>query len=95
MTMSLTCGQTRRQIRGLRQLSRRYEHYVNTVIIYVVEPHPIDAPSPYADMIWVTTKNEMAGILVLSREPLKRALNCAPTEAPFSPIEFYPDRHFG
>jgi iodothyronine deiodinase-like protein len=62
LTMSLTCGLTRRQIRGLRQLSRRFERYINTVIIYVLEPHPINEPSPYADTIWVRTKNEMDGI---------------------------------
>jgi hypothetical protein len=62
VTMSLTCGQTRQQIRGLRQLSQRFENDINTVIIYVVEPHPVNERSPYADGIWVTTKNEMAGI---------------------------------
>jgi hypothetical protein len=62
VTMSLSCGQTRRHARALRRLSRRFEQYINTVIIYVVEAHPINAPSPYADRIWVTTKNEMVGI---------------------------------
>jgi len=63
VTMSLSCGQTRRHARALRRLSRRFEQYINTVIIYVLEAHPIDAPSPYADRIWVTIKNERAGIL--------------------------------
>ena len=62
VTMSLSCGQSRRHARALRRLSRRFEQYINTVIIYVVEAHPIDAPSPYAGRIWVTTKNEIAGI---------------------------------
>jgi hypothetical protein len=62
VTMSLSCGQTRRQVRGLRQLSRRFEQYINTVIIYIVEAHPINAPSPYADGIWATTKNKIAGV---------------------------------
>ena len=60
--MSLSCGQSRRHARALRRLSRRFEQYINAVIIYVVEAHPINAPSPYADRIWVTAKNEIAGI---------------------------------
>jgi iodothyronine deiodinase-like protein len=62
VTMSLSCGRTRRHARALRRLSRRFEQDINTVIIYVVEAHPINEPSPYADRIWVTAKNEIAGI---------------------------------
>ena len=62
VTMSLSCGRTRRHARALRRLSRRFKQDINTVIIYVVEAHPIDAPSPYADGIWLTPKNEIAGI---------------------------------
>jgi hypothetical protein len=62
VTMSLSCGQSRRHARPLRRLSQRFEPSLNTVIIYVIEPHPIDSLSPYADRIWVTTKNEIAGI---------------------------------
>jgi Iodothyronine deiodinase len=62
VTMSLSCGQSRRHARALRRLSWRFEQYINTVIIYVKEAHPINVPSPYADRIWVTEKNEIAGI---------------------------------
>jgi hypothetical protein len=72
VTMSLSCGQTRRHARALRRLSRRFKQYINTVIIYVKEAHPINAPSPYAhrvngpspnpDRICVTPMNEIAGI---------------------------------
>src|SRR5712691_2905739 len=62
VTMSLSCGQTRRHARALKRLSRRFEQDINTVVIYVKEAHPIDAPSPYTDRIRVTTKNEIAGI---------------------------------
>lgn len=62
VTMSLSCGQTRRYARDLRRLSRRFERDINTVVIYVVEAHPIDAPSPYTDGIWLTSKNEIAGL---------------------------------
>jgi len=62
VTMSLSCGRSRRHARSLRRLSRRFEEDINTVIIYIAEAHPIDVPSPYADRIWVTPKNEIAGI---------------------------------
>jgi hypothetical protein len=62
VTMSLTCGQSRRHARALRHLERRFERYINTVIIYTLEAHPIDASSPYANRIWITAKNEIAGI---------------------------------
>ena len=62
VTMSLSCGQSRRHARALRRLARRFERYINTVIIYILEAHPIDAPSPYANRVWITAKNEIAGI---------------------------------
>ena len=77
VTMSLTCGQTRRQIQGLRQLSRRFGHYINTVIIYVVEVHPVNEPSPYSGTIWVTTKNEMAGIRCAQPQTLEARIELA------------------
>src|SRR5919109_99477 len=43
VTMSLTCGQSRRHARALRWLSRRFEQSINTVVIYVKESHPINA----------------------------------------------------
>ena len=74
VTMSLSCGQSRRHARALRRLSRRFEQSINTVIIYVVEAHPINAPSPYADRIWVTDRNEIAGIhCAQPRSPEERA----------------------
>jgi hypothetical protein len=62
VTMSLSCGRTRRHARDLRRLSRRFKRDINTVMIYVVEAHPIDVPSPYTDKIWLTPMNEEAGI---------------------------------
>jgi hypothetical protein len=46
VTMSLSCGRSQRHARALRRLSQRFEQDSNTVMIYVVEAHPIDAPSP-------------------------------------------------
>jgi hypothetical protein len=77
VTMSLSCGQSRRHARALRRLSRRFEQYINTVIIYVKEAHPIDAPSPYADRIWVTAKNEIAGIHCTQPQTLEERIELA------------------
>ena len=62
VTMSLSCGRTRRHARDLRRLSQRFKKSINTVIIYVVEAHPIDVPSPYTDGIWMTPLNDIIGI---------------------------------
>jgi hypothetical protein len=77
VTMSLSCGQSRRHAGALRRLSRRFEQYINTVIIYVKEAHPIDAPSPYADRIWVTAKNEIAGIHCAQPQTLEERIELA------------------
>ncbi len=45
VTMSLSCGRTRRHARPLQQVSQRFKRYVHTVIIYVVEAHPVDVSS--------------------------------------------------
>ncbi len=62
VTISLSGGQTLRYARDLRRLSRRFEGDINTVIIYVLEATPINAPSPYTDGIWETIGNEIAGL---------------------------------
>lgn len=77
VTMSLSCGQSRRHARALRRLSRRFERDINTVIIYVAEAHPIDAPSPYADRIWVTPRNEIAGIHCAQPRTLEERIELA------------------
>lgn len=77
VTMSLSCGQSRRHARALRRLSRRFDEEINTVIIYVKEAHPINVPSPYADRIWVTAKNEIAGIRCPQPQTLKERIELA------------------
>lgn len=77
VTMSLSCGQSRRHARALGRLSRRFEQFINTVIIYVVEAHPINAPSPYADRIWITDKNEIAGIYCAQPRTLEERIELA------------------
>lgn len=77
VTMSLSCGQSRRHARALRRLARRFERYINTVIIYTLEAHPIDASSPYANRIWITTKNEIAGIRCAQPQTLAERIELA------------------
>jgi hypothetical protein len=77
VTMSLSCGQSRRHARALRRLSRRFEQDINTVIIYVKEAHPINVPSPYADRIWVTDRNVIAGIHCAQPRTLEERMELA------------------
>ena len=77
VTMSLSCGQSRRHARALRRLSRRFEQDINTVMIYVVEAHPINEPSPYLGRIWVTIKNEIAGIRCVQPRTLEERIERA------------------
>ena len=96
VTMSLSCGRTRRHARDLRRLSRRFKRDINTVMIYVVEAHPIDMPSPYTDGIWLTPLNEIAGIHCTQPRTLEEPHRTGrTTEAPFSPVHFHADRHYG
>lgn len=62
VTMSLSCGRTRRYVRELERLAGRFKDAINTAIIYVVEAHPVDVPSPYTGEIWLTPLNDIAGI---------------------------------
>ena len=77
ITMSLSCGRSRRHARDLRRLSRRFESYISTVVVYVVEAHPVDAPSPYTNGIWVTPLNEIAGIHCAQPRSLEERMELA------------------
>ena len=77
VTMSLTCGRTRRHVGDVKRLSRRFKKSINTVIIYIVEAHPIDVPSPYIDGIWLTPMNEIAGIHCAQPQTLEARIELA------------------
>ncbi|MGI8890080.1 MAG: deiodinase-like protein [Chthoniobacterales bacterium] len=77
VTMSLSCGRTRRNACALRRLARRFERHINTVVIYVVEAHPTNAPSPYTEALWMTPKNEMAGIYCVQPQTLEQRIDHA------------------
>jgi hypothetical protein len=56
---SYTCDVTRSNLPAIKSLSSKYEAKYNFFIVYVIEPHPIDVPSPYsADRkIWISANN--------------------------------------
>ena len=62
VTGSITCGQTRRWIDVLQALHETYSEQINVAMLYTLEAHPIDVPSPYFPKIWRTQKNKVAGI---------------------------------
>lgn len=62
VTASFSCGQTRGSVRDLLQLVERFGNQISVAIVYVLEPHPYNEPSPYVGRKWVTRKNQMAGI---------------------------------
>ena len=77
VTMSLSCGRTRRHARDLQRLARRFAEEINTVTVYVVEAHPVDAPSPYRESIWMTTKNQIAGLHCSQPQTLEARIELA------------------
>ncbi|MEP7248423.1 MAG: deiodinase-like protein [Spartobacteria bacterium] len=77
VTVSLSCGRTRQHIRALQRLARRFEKHINTVIIYIVEAHPVDVASPYSDGIWLTPLNEIAGIHCAQPRTLEERIELA------------------
>jgi hypothetical protein len=77
VTMSLSCGQTRKHTHDLERLARHFEQHINTVVIYVVEAHPVDAPSPYTNKLWVPIRNKLAGIHCAQPRTLEQRIELA------------------
>lgn|SRR5581483_246802 len=77
VTMSLSCGRTRRYARELERLARRFKDAVNIAIIYVIEAHPVDVPSPYTEEIWLTPLNDIAGIRCQQPQTLEERIALA------------------
>jgi hypothetical protein len=66
MTASMTCPLARKNLEGLERLRADFGDRVNFGIIYLIEAHPDDVPSPYDHDVnepWITDLNENAGIL--------------------------------
>ncbi|MDQ3110999.1 MAG: T9SS type A sorting domain-containing protein [Bacteroidota bacterium] len=59
---SLTCPVFRQQVADINAVYATYAAYINTNVIYTIEPHPTDT-SPYSGNINVTNQNLNQGIL--------------------------------
>lgn len=65
VTASLTCPIARDACADLPALQRQLGDLARVVLVYTVEAHPTNSPSPYRphDPPWVTKENERSGIL--------------------------------
>lgn len=70
LTGSLTCHVSRRQLPRAERIVSRFGDRISIVVLYVIEPHPWDEPSPYlADgREWFPVANWLDGLF--RRQPL-------------------------
>jgi hypothetical protein len=56
---SYTCDVTRNNLPAIKRLSSKYGTRDNFFMVYVIEPHPNDVPSPYSadKKIWISANN--------------------------------------
>ncbi len=59
----ITCPVYRRKIQRMQKLYQDYSEDLHFVVLYIVEAHPDDTPSPYSGKVWLTDKNEREGLL--------------------------------
>ncbi|HVZ96899.1 MAG TPA: redoxin family protein [Chitinophagaceae bacterium] len=59
ITASYTCDVSRYNIPAIKSISSKYKNEFNFFMVYLIEPHPADAPSPYSadGKIWLATAN--------------------------------------
>ena len=68
VTGSLTCHVSRDGCKAeIAKIAEEIAPNVRTVLLYTIDAHPVEDVSPYAEVEWVTTENEEAGIL--ERQP--------------------------
>jgi peroxiredoxin len=60
---SYTCPVFRYNVDSINQIVANFGSQLSTYVIYVVEAHPTEDKSPYADSVWVTNENMSEGIL--------------------------------
>jgi len=60
----ITCPIYRGKIAYMQKLHQRYGDDMHFVVVYTVEAHPNDTPSPYSGKIWPHKKNEQEGVLL-------------------------------
>jgi hypothetical protein len=57
MTGSLTCPVSRDRAADFAAMADRFGESINVAMLYVVEAHPDESPSPYSETVWVTRRN--------------------------------------
>jgi len=62
----ITCPVYRRKIQRMQKLYQDYSEDLHFVVLYIVEAHPDDTPSPYSGKVWLTDKNEREGYCATS-----------------------------
>ncbi len=61
---SISCPVSRDNCAAVDRISRRYAGKINVVVIYTIEAHPVEAPSPYSGREWLTDRNVQDRVLV-------------------------------
>jgi acetyl esterase/lipase len=61
---SLSSPAFRAQIAAMEQLKQTLGDRACFLVVYTLEAHPTDVPSPYSQGIWVTERNQREGVLV-------------------------------
>lgn len=67
VTCSLTCPIARENQPTVEEIADRFGDEIEVVMLYTIEAHPVNDPSPYRDEEWVTDENREAEIL--ERQP--------------------------
>lgn len=68
---SYTCPVFRNQHRSMERLYQKYGDEAEFLLVYTVEAHPKNDPSPYSGREWTTDENRREGILV--RQPTRQS----------------------
>ncbi len=64
----ITCPVYRGRIASMNRLREQVGDAVHWLVIYTVEAHPADTPSPYTGRVWPHQKNEQEGVLIQQPE---------------------------
>jgi hypothetical protein len=74
---SYSCPVFRRRIPYLNQVHELYGDQIRVLIVYTVEAHPDDVPSPYRDSIWVHQDNWKESVFIHESRTLPERITTA------------------
>lgn len=75
VTASMSCPVARETMPDLNRLVQHFSDRISVVIVYTVEAHPIECPSPYSGHEWVTMRNIMGRVLCTQPRTLEERLD--------------------